>query len=94
VEQQHFMQVAAAQVAIQDIVAEQELQLLLVLAAMAVVALADKAVVVQFYTLVLQTFEVDYKQLLVNQILAAVAAVVDHQCWLQTVAAALLSLDI
>jgi hypothetical protein len=43
---------------------------------------------------VLQTFEVDYKQLLVNQILAAVVVVVDHQCWLQTVAVVLLLLDI
>jgi hypothetical protein len=94
VEQQHFMQFLVAQVAIQDIVVEQELQLLLAQAAMAVVVPADKAAVVQFYTLVLQTFEVDYKQLLVNQILAAVVVVVDHQCWLQTVAVVLLLLDI
>ena len=86
VEQQHSMQAVVVLVATQHIVAEQELQLLLVQEAMVVVAQAVKVAAVQFYTLVRQTFEVAYKQLLGNQILAAVAAVADHQCWLQTAA--------
>jgi hypothetical protein len=71
------------------IAAAQELQLLLVLAAMVAVVLVAKVAAAQFYILVLQTFEVVYKQPQANQIPVAVVAVVDHQCWPQTAVVAL-----
>jgi hypothetical protein len=58
-----------------------------------VVAQVVKVVVAQFYGLVRQTFAVGYKHNLVNQILAAAAAVADLAHWVVTVEAVLLLLD-